>query len=330
MAFDNIKLEKGLYTTGRSFTQELEKLDPSENYKGTALEGLDAFERQLKRFDIKVSGRDSDTVSKFFSTTNSAVLFPEYLSRAVNQGLQGNDRIESIIATTTAIDSMDYRSIRITNTPGEYALSKVDEGATMTELNISVKGELTELKKYGKIITASYEAIKFQKLDVFSLTLKRLGEQISESQFNDAITNAASLAEEISISGTALAYEDLVKLWTALNPYTMTTLVANKTTIGKILNMTEFRDANAGLDFHATGRLITPFGAEIICFDDIGDEYIVGLDKNYAIEKVVASDVTTEFDKLIDRQIERATVSTIVGFSPIFSDAVKVLKLSQS
>ena len=40
MAYDNLKLEKGLYTTGKSFTQALEQIDPSENYAGTPLEGL--------------------------------------------------------------------------------------------------------------------------------------------------------------------------------------------------------------------------------------------------------------------------------------------------
>ena len=75
-AFENIKLEKGLYTTGKSFTKALEELDPSENYIGTPLEGLDAYQRQLKRFDIKVSGRGSDRVEKFFKTTDSAALFP--------------------------------------------------------------------------------------------------------------------------------------------------------------------------------------------------------------------------------------------------------------
>lgn len=83
MAYDNLKLEKGLYTTGKSFTQALEQIDPSENYAGTPLEGLDAYQRQLKRFDIKVSGIGSDTVSKFFQTSDSAALFPEYVSRAV-------------------------------------------------------------------------------------------------------------------------------------------------------------------------------------------------------------------------------------------------------
>ena len=86
MSYENIKIEKGLYTTGKSFTQALEALDPSENYKGTSLEGLDAFERQLKRFDIKVSGKDCDTVSKFFQTTDSAALFPEFVSRSIKLG----------------------------------------------------------------------------------------------------------------------------------------------------------------------------------------------------------------------------------------------------
>ena len=55
MGYDNLKLEKGMYRqSGMNFTQVLESLDPSENYRGTALEGTDAFQRQLKRFGIRV------------------------------------------------------------------------------------------------------------------------------------------------------------------------------------------------------------------------------------------------------------------------------------
>ena len=68
--FDNLRLEKGMYgEAGKSFTQVLEAADPSENYRGTPLEGLDAFQRQLKRFDIHVKGSRSDVVEKFFRTT---------------------------------------------------------------------------------------------------------------------------------------------------------------------------------------------------------------------------------------------------------------------
>ena len=82
--YENVRLEKGMYhETGKTFTQVLEKLDPSENYRNTALEGLDAFQRQLKRFDIKVKGAGSDIVEKFFQTSEASVLFPEYVARSV-------------------------------------------------------------------------------------------------------------------------------------------------------------------------------------------------------------------------------------------------------
>ena len=89
--FENITIEKGMYQVNGNLTDTLEKLDPSENYIGTQYEGLDAFERQLKRFDIHVSGAGSDCVEKFFQTSNSAALFPEYVSQAVKQGMEQAD-----------------------------------------------------------------------------------------------------------------------------------------------------------------------------------------------------------------------------------------------
>lgn len=61
--YNDIKLEKGLYNLSeKSFTSALEELDPSSAYSGTPLEKLDAFERQLKRFNIRISGPDCDRV----------------------------------------------------------------------------------------------------------------------------------------------------------------------------------------------------------------------------------------------------------------------------
>ena len=102
-AYDNVRLEKGMYRqAGQSFTQVLEREDPSERYKGTPLEGLDAYQRQLKRFDIKVKGAGSDVVEKFFRTSDSAVLFPEYIARAVRQGMEEANLLPSIVATPPA------------------------------------------------------------------------------------------------------------------------------------------------------------------------------------------------------------------------------------
>ena len=54
---------------------------------------------------------------------------------------------------------------------------------------------------------------------------------------------------------------------------------------------------------------------------------IVALDKNFALEMVTAGDITVDYDKLINTQLERAAVTSTSGFAKIFPDAVKVLTL---
>ncbi|MEE0953332.1 MAG: phage major capsid protein, partial [Ruminococcus sp.] len=40
---------------------------------------------------------------------------------------------------------------------------------------------------------------------------------------------------------------------------------------------------------------------------------------------VQAGGVTTDYDKLIDRQLERATITCTAGFAKIFTEAAKTL-----
>ena len=94
----------------------------------------------------------------------------------------------------------------------------------------------------------------------------------------------------------------------------------------KLLTMSEFRDAPAGLNFHGKGSMITPLGANLIKSTDI-EGTLVALDKNYALEMVTAGGVMTDFDRLIDRQLERATISQISGFAKIFADSAKVMNV---
>ena len=40
-----------------------------------------------------------------------------------------------------------------------------------------------------------------------------------------------------------------------------------------------------------------------------------------------AGDVLVEYDKIIDRQLERAAITSISGFGKIYADAAKVLEI---
>ena len=50
---------------------------------------------------------------------------------------------------------------------------------------------------------------------------------------------------------------------------------------------------------------------------------LIGLDKNCAFEMVEAGGILTEYDKLIDRQIERAAITQTAGFAKIFTERFK-------
>ena len=341
MGFDNLKLEKGMYRQeGMSFTQVLESLDPSENYRGTALEGTDAFQRQLKRFGIRAKGAGSSPVEKFFRTMDSAVLFPEYIARTVRQGMEENDILPAITATTTVIDSMDYRSIYSNPTDEDKALQDVEEGAAIPETEVKTKEHLVSLSKRGRMLVASYEAIRFQKLDLFSVMLRQIGAYIQKQQLSDAVKvlmegdgndNAAVQfsigTDPISGSAGTLGYDQLVEFWGQFDPYTMNTLLCSTGTMTKLLKIPELQNPATGLNFQGTGKLTTPLGAQLHRTSAIADGVIIGFDNRYALEQVRAGDVLVEYDKLIDRQLERAAITSISGFGKICDGAVAVLNV---
>ncbi|MBR6259193.1 MAG: phage major capsid protein [Oscillospiraceae bacterium] len=339
--YEGIRLEKGMYReAGQSFTQVLEKLDPSENYTGTALEGLDAYQRQLKRFDIKVKGSGSDMVEKFFRTAESSVLFPEYVSRSVRAGMEEGNILPSITATVTKFDGLDYRAVYSAATEDDKSLRRVEEGAVIPQTEIKTQENLIKLYKRGRMLVASYEAIKFQKLDLFSVMLRQIGGQIMRMHLNDAIkvitagdgnnNAAAELAIGTSpMTGTSgtLTYKALLEFWAQFDPYTLNTILVPPAVMLAILGLSEFQNPLAGLNFQGTGEPGNPLGAKLIMTSAVEAGHIIGLDRGYALEMIQSSDVNVEYDRLIDKQLERAAITSISGFSKLYEGASKVLEV---
>ncbi len=337
MNYETIRLDKSMYKGGGSFAARLEELDPSGQYRGTPLEGLDAYQRQLKRFDIRVGGPQSSPIGKFFSTADSAALFPEYVSRAVRQGMEEGKTLSAILASRTAIDSMDYRSIALTQEKEKLELMEVAEGAMIPRTDIALKESLVHLKKRGRMLCASYEAIRFQRLDLFTVALRQIGSYIAKSQLEDAVDvlingdgSQGSGAEILETAGTALAYTDLVKLWEKFDGFRMNTLLASPDMAAAILNLKEMASPTAGLGFQATGQLGTPLGAVLLKSSAVPEGTVIALDSGCALEMAVAGEVTVDYDKLIDCQLERAAVTSIAGFAKLFPQAVKVLTLKKA
>ena len=341
MAYDNLRLEKGMYRqSGKTFSQVLEELDPSENYRGTSLEKTDAFQRQLCRFGIKAKGPGSSSVEKFFRTMDSAVLFPEYIARTVRAGMEEHDILPAITATTTVIDAMDYRSIYAEMEEQDAAPAAVAEGTVIPATKVRTRDNLISLTKRGRMLIASYEAVRFQKLDLFGVMLRQIGSYIQKMQLKDAIDvlvsgdgngNAAEVFEPgdgiISGEKGELSYDQLVEFWGQFDPYTMNGMILSSSMMTRMLKVPELQNPLTGLNFQGTGVLAAPLGAQLHRTSAVEEDTIIGIDSRYALELVRAGDVLVEYDKLIDRQLERAAITAICGFGKICDGAAKVLRV---
>ena len=331
--FENLTLEKGMYgVPGKSFTQVLEGLDSSEQYRGTPLEGLDAYQRQLKRFGIRVSGPGSDPVEKFFQSSSSAALFPEYVARAVGQGMEAADQLKDMVATVTKIDGLDYRTITV---EGEETapLKAVAQGAQLPATTIRVNDGLVKLRKRGRTLMTSYEALRFQKLDLLTVALRQIGASMAASQMLDAVDallNGDGTKPGVTCATGTPNYGDFIGLWGKLAPFTLNTVVAGTAAMEKLLQISEFKDAQAGMNFQGTGRLVTPLGAKLLHVPGMEDKKILAFDKNCALEMVQAGEIQTDYDRLMDRQLDRASISVVTGFARIYQGAAQGLTYTEA
>ena len=288
-----------------------------------------------------MKGAGSDAVEKFFATSQSAVLFPEYIARSVRQGMEEANLLPHITAAVTRFDGMDYRSIASVPDDDQKALRWVEEGAAIPQTQVKTQENLVKLHKRGRMLVASYEAIRYQKLDLFSVTLRQIGAHINRMHLEDAIEvllngdGNDNPAEAFTvgtdpIGGTAgtLTYDELVDFWGQFEPYEMNTLLVQR--------RHDAPDAQAGgvpeppdrpqLPGHRQAG--HPSGRQaLLRTSALGGGTLIGLDRRYALEMVQGSDVLVEYDKLIDRQLERAAITSISGFAKLFTGAAKVLKL---
>lgn len=319
--YNEIKLEKSLYSiTGRTFTQALEELDPDSNYTNTELSGLDAFERQLKRFDIRVSGADSDMVEKFFVTAQSAVLFPEFVRRAIKKGMDNTAITSDICAAVSRTDSSDFRGLTLTKSGS----GSVNEGSALPVTTVRLSSTSKQLKKFARILDCSYESIRKQRIDTFAVALAELGASVARELNAYALTELAYGITADTTVGAAPTYAELTAFWASMSEHNMNVMVCGPALMASILALDEMKYFSC--EYLANGRVKTPYGITLVKCAQTASKTIIGLDSTCAAELILGTDVIVDVDKLISTQCDDISCSVMVGVSKLTADAVKVLE----
>ena len=147
----------------------------------------------------------------------------------------------------------------------------------------------------------------------------------------DGNENAADVLKigTAPMTGTkgTLTYDQLVEFWAQFDPYELNTFLVCPSVMVQMLKLPELQNPLTGLNFQGTGELQSPLGAALLRTDCAPAGKIIGLDRRFALEMIQAGDVLVEYDKIIDRQLERAAITSISGFGKIYADAAKVLEI---
>lgn len=342
--------EKGLVPTQAEIDKAVKKLLARAGYKGfdpdilssNVLDTAEQFaadswalEQCLALEGIRIKGAGADRLEKFFATGASAVLFPSYVESQVVVGILAAGILNALVATTTNIDAHVYEYTTLNDSATDRKLRLMGEGADIPTTTIALSDSSIKLYKYGRMLQATYEALRLQRMNVVSIFLQRIGQQIAIDETDAAIETLLDgiTDTDAEVSGTC-DYDELTRLFLAFaEGYQMSDCVINSTNLRTILNMAEFKDPLAGFNFQRTGVLPGPMGAAWHRWDSTGStlfstDRILAVDSRYALERITEGGIVTESDKLIDKQFERTAITQWVGYAKIDSAAVHCLDIT--
>lgn len=299
------------------------------------------LEKEFAARGIRTRGPNSDKVEKFFVSANDTPLFPAWLATQLIAGMLATSLVPFLIAAEVPINSHVAEKVTMNDAASDRTLHFIGEGSSLPKTKISrTEGNIT-LYKYGRLLEASYEAIRLMHLDVLGTFLMRMGMQIGIDQTDDLIetliagdgtSNSAVTDTDAEVSGT-LDYDELIRLQQAFPiGYKMTDAIANDTNLRTILNMAEFKDPMV-FSYQRTGEMVTPMGARWHRWTSTGSasfstDRIAGVDNRGAIALYREGDLLEESDRLIDRQVEQRTMSEWVGFMVLDTSAKQCLDIT--
>ncbi len=287
----------------------------------------------------------------------STILFPEYISKVARVGLLKDTDYDmnQIIGSTRIIQGTTFKDFWIDQTPGQqgsvdtakYAMGRTTEFGTFPRVKIGWQETAKSLYKRGVQIDMSYEFQREATMDILNMVIDR----IMMSQRIDLFKKAMSIAYngttavesdslDASATGGVLTYEAWLKWTASFAPYAPDTYYMHINTAIKVIMMdkpnidpvsvmasleqgpiTQNIQVARGVWKNVT---IWPFSD-----DTIPEEYILTLDKRYALERIVqAGTDLQETEKIITQQFDSIVISIADEISKVFTDSIFILHIS--
>lgn len=384
----NGNMYRDAYSKGRSLSAHLEALDPSDQYVGSGLDKMDAFERLLWTAGIftaddKRSGRRASTYGDFFE--RAPYLVHEWAAR-VWRNVQENGKramydysdatpgswerpyaeaqqarwsqmiapaipLDSLIALTTTIEGDAYRAYYLTHDASIVRMVRVRPGAEMPRSRLASAENTVSLYKYGRTLEATYEQLRYQRLNKVALHIAQMAVQAETDKVATVIdimvngdgnsSTAATNYNLTTLDSAASAGTLTLKGWIAFkmkftNPYVITGALMQEAVALQLalLNTGSANIPQLSLNAGGLGLGLRPInqfadGVDYGWTADAPTLKIVGFDKRFGIERIVgAGSNVQEVERFTTRQVEALTISELEGYMTYNQSALKTLNVN--
>lgn len=309
-----------------------------------------AFEKfspiKMAMFD---AGIDGTSIIKQFNTSGAGEwLLPAFIDTRLRESVGTSDMLSYVVNSTVGVDGLSVvaASLDLLNdetNKKNIEKARVSEGADLPLAVIKLGEQAIKMFKRGRAVEATYEALQYMRVDLFSKTIDAIGNDVAKQQFGDAITalihgdgNNNKAPEIETASADVITYDDVIKVMTTFydkSGLPITTAIAGEKFFSQLFKMLFDVDKANGADYRLT--FSTPqFGVQNInlIYDKRvpqsgGKDQVIFLNSDMALVKYVANGSNIrEMANNIRNQTRLGTISEIAAFSKFNKDAVLCLK----
>lgn len=277
-------------------------------------------------------------------------------ARAITDRFVPEIPVSALVAITTPIPGDTYRVIYLQDVdPKQKRKVRVVEATEIPRVTLKASQHIVQLYKYGRVIEASYEVLRRERLDRIALQIALMAIQAE----NDKVATIIDVTVNgDGNAGTAAVSYDLTDLdpdtepnvttlesWLSFrlnfkSPYKMTALLARKKGILKAM-LINTGTANVPLvlvqkfiglgDFTLMGGMMSSLGDGVAYgnTDDAPVDTWVGVDTRFAIERVteIGSEIT-EVERFATRQTQAIVMTETEGYGKLDNNATKLANLA--
>lgn len=381
---------KRAYEKGMSLSAYLENEMPSDDYND-GLDAFERMLKiaGIRVRSIPELGVWADEFGKFFESDATRALCAEYLARCWRRAATGKPvttralytsgdtgvntvvnatqfsttpradfqiapaiPLAELIALTTGINAGTYEAFYLTNNAANQRMVRVAEGAEIPGAKLVGGDHTIKLKKYGRRIIESYEAMRRMRIDRVALLIQRMAAQnetdkvaaVLEVMINgDGNTGTAGTSYSLTTldaaatPGTLSLAGWLAFLMKFANPYMATIALARAATVVQMMTL-DAGSANIPLAFMPTTLPVAKFrpinsgldgNIGVGWTEDAPALKIVAADSRFAIERVfeIGGNIQ-EVENVIRNQTREMTLTEVEGYVVFDPGAVKILDIN--